>query len=79
MQRYSIWYLKYVLVFFKNVVDLLLLLGAMLVGVVRNIATFANISCFSGLNGSDPEQIIHNKVGILLLDTTDTCNTIFRD
>ena len=31
-------------------------------GVVRNIAPSTDRSCSSGLNGSDPEQISHNKV-----------------
>ena len=34
-------------------------------------------SCSSGLNGLDPEQMVHNKVGRLSLETIDTWNTIF--
>ena len=45
--------------------------------VVRNFAPFADRICSSGLNGSDPEQINHNKADRLLLETTDTWNTIF--
>ena len=29
------------------------------------------------MNGSDPEQIVHNKVGRLLLETTYIWNAIF--
>ena len=42
-----------------------------------NFTSFADRSCSYGLNGSDPEQIVHNKVGRLLLETTYTWNTIF--
>ena len=45
--------------------------------VARNFAPFANRSCSSGLNGLDLEEIVYNKVGRLLLETTDTWNTIF--
>ena len=45
--------------------------------VVRNFAPSADRSCSSGLNGSDPEQIVHNKVGRLLLETIDARNVIF--
>ena len=40
--------------------------------VARNFAPSADRSCSFGLNGSNPEQIVHNKVGRLLLETTDT-------
>ena len=49
----------------------------MIITVIRNISPSMDRSCSSGLNGSNPEQIIHNKVGRLLLDTTDTWNIIF--
>ena len=45
--------------------------------VVRNFAPSADRTCSSGLNGLDLEQIVHNKVGRLLLETTDTWNAIF--
>ena len=45
--------------------------------VVRNFTPSADKSCSSGLNCSDPEKIVHNKVGILLLETIDTWNKIF--
>ena len=45
--------------------------------VFRNFAPSMDRSCSFGLNGSDLEQIVHNKVARLLLETTDTWNTIF--
>ena len=45
--------------------------------VARNSAPSADRSCSYGLNGSDPEQIVHNKVGRLSLEAIDTSNTIF--
>ena len=34
-------------------------------------------SCSSSLNGSNPEQIVHDKVGRISLEAIDTWNTIF--
>ena len=31
-----------------------------------------------GLNGLDPEQMVHNKVGRISLETIDTWNAIFN-
>ena len=45
--------------------------------VARNFAPSADRICSSGLNGSLPEQMVHNKVGILSLEIIDTWNTIF--
>ena len=46
--------------------------------VARNfVAPSVDISCSSGLNGSDLEQMVHNKVGRISLEATDTWNTIF--
>jgi len=45
--------------------------------VARNFAPFAERSCSSGMNGSDLEQIVHNKVGRLSLEAIDTWNAIF--
>ena len=47
--------------------------------VFRNFAPFMDRSCSSGLNGSDTEQMSYNKADKLILETTDTWNTIFRD
>ena len=48
------------------------ILGGVTRFVVMNIAPSAGKSCSSGLNGSDLEEIVHNMVGRLLLETTDT-------
>ena len=45
--------------------------------VSRNFAPSADKSCSSGLNGSDPKQMVHNKVRILSLEAINTWNTIF--
>ena len=46
--------------------------------VSRNfVASSVDKSCSYGLNGLDPEQMVHNKVGRLSLETTDTWNAIF--
>ena len=45
--------------------------------VGRNFAPSADRSCSSGMDGLDLEQIVQKKVGILLLETIDTWNTIF--
>ena len=45
--------------------------------VARNFAPSTEISCSYGLNGSDPEQIVHEKVGILSLESINTWNAIF--
>ena len=45
--------------------------------VIKNIAPSADRSCSSGLNGSYPEQIVHNKVGRLSLEDINTWNAIF--
>ena len=45
--------------------------------VTRNFAPSADRIFSSGLNGSDPEQIVHDKVGRLSLEAINTWNTIF--
>ena len=45
--------------------------------IARNFSPSADRSCSSGLNGSKPKQIIHNKVRILFLEAINTWNTIF--
>ena len=47
--------------------------------VFRKFAPSADKSCFSGMNVSDPKQMSYKKADKLLLQTTDTWNTIFRD
>ena len=45
--------------------------------VVKNFTPSVDRSRSFGLNGLDREQISHNKADRLLLETTDTWNTIF--
>ena len=45
--------------------------------VARNFSPSADRSCSSGLNGLDPEQMVHDKVERLSLQAINTWNTIF--
>ena len=45
--------------------------------VVINFTPSIDKSCSSSLNGSNPEQIVHNKDGRLPLETINTWNAIF--
>ena len=45
--------------------------------VVRNFAPSVDISYSSCLDGSDTEQIVHDKVGRLSLEAINTWNAIF--
>ena len=45
--------------------------------VSRNFAPSADRCCYSSLNGSDPEQIVHDKVGRLSLEAINIWNAIF--